>query len=158
MPTRRSPVTAFVALLAVLATGWSVAASGALQVRACLPEGSSWAGAHIAFLRPAADCPSGVAWDDGGVFAIVGSVALAGLLSALLGVGLLSGATVVLRRLTAGVLALAGAVLPGLALLRGACAPLVAVARPSVVVGPQVLTWKSVRQAVVGLRAPPVFA
>lgn len=158
MPTRRSPMTAFVALIAVLATGWSVAASGVFQVRACLPEGSSWAGAHIAFLRPAADCPSGVAWDDGGVFAIVGSVALAGLLSSLLGIGLLSGAGMVLRRLTAGVVSLVGLALPGLALLRGVVASFVATLQRSVVVGPQVLTWKSVRHSVVGLRAPPSFA
>ena len=92
------------------------------------------------------------------VGAIVGSVALAGLLSSLLGIGLLSGAGMVLRRLTAGVVSLVGLALPGLALLRGVVASFVATLQRSVVVGPQVLTWKSVRHSVVGLRAPPSFA
>ena len=135
---------------------WAVFASGLVQVRACVPALGTLGEAHLMFLRPAVDCPSGSALDESGVLAIVGTVTLTALAGQLAALGALTGLGAVASAAAAVVLALVGGALPA---LRSSRAIMVARKRAS-------LTWATAlvgmvgrrASSVVGLRAPPLPA
>lgn len=152
--SRRSLVLAAATML--LIPLWGVIASGLVQVRACVPTLGLLGDAHLMFLRPAADCPSGTALDESGLLAVVGTIALTSLAAHLAAIGALTGLGAAAARAAVVVRRLLDAVLPGRRAPRGA---VVRVERP-------VLTWATAlvgmvgrsASTVVGLRAPPVAA
>lgn len=153
-PSRRLLVLA--SACALLVPLWAVVAAGLVQVRACVPSFGSLTGAHLLLLRPAADCPSGVALDEHGVLAVVGAVALTTIAVNLAALGALAGLSATLARTAALVARLLDRVLPG----RRTPGSVVAVgARP--VLSRATAAIGDVRRAaaaVVGLRAPPFAA
>jgi hypothetical protein len=153
-PSRRLLVLA--SACALLVPLWAVVAAGLLQVRACVPAVGSLTGPHLLLLRPAADCPSGVALDEHGVFAVVGAVALTTLAAHLAAIGAFAGLSAALARTAALVARLLDHVLPGRrtpgrAVAVGAGG---ALTRATAVLG----DVSRAATAVVGLRAPPLPA
>ncbi|PWD51892.1 hypothetical protein C8046_15825 [Serinibacter arcticus] len=140
----------------LLASLWVVVAAGFVQVRACVPTVGLLGDAHLLLLRPAADCPSGAALDEGGVLAVVGTVALTTLAAHLAGMGALAGLGTVVARATSLVARLLEAVLPG----RRAPGHVVAVVRRAALSGATAVVGavRGAASSVVGLRAPPLAA
>lgn len=140
----------------LLASVWGVVAAGLVQVRACVPSVGLPGEAHLMFLRPAADCPSGAALHEGGILAVVGTVALTTAVAHLAGVGAFAGLTAVVARTLALVAALVGSVLPG---ARRPGRVLVAVRRSVLSAATAVVgAVRGAASSVVGLRAPPLPA
>lgn len=153
-PSRRLLVLA--SACALLVPLWAVVAAGLLQVRACVPAVGSLTGPHLLLLRPAADCPSGVALDEHGVFAVVGAVALTTLAAHLAAIGAFAGLSAALARTAALVARLLDHVLPGRRTPGRVVAvgALGALTRATAVLG----DVRRAATAVVGLRAPPLAA
>jgi hypothetical protein len=153
-PSRRLLVLA--SACALLVPLWAVVAAGLVQVRACVPTSGPFTGAHLLLLRPAAACPSGVALDEHGVFAVVGAVALTTLAVQLAALGAFAGLSAALARTAALVARLVDHVLPG----RRTPGRVVAVGARSVLSRATAVLGDVRRAAtsVVGLRAPPLAA
>ncbi|WP_180359778.1 hypothetical protein [Miniimonas arenae] len=152
----RMRVTTTVALAVVLAGSLrALAASGLVELRACVPTGHAMLEAHLAFLRPVDACPTGVGLDDGAV-AVVCSLALTTIVA--WSWGLTGAGTVGLLARRAGALVrrVLDAVLPGRRVPR--VGGPVRVARSLRTPRPRVVRRTLVSGAVVAWRGPPALA
>ncbi|GMA30336.1 hypothetical protein [Litorihabitans aurantiacus] len=158
MTPRRALIVTATAVASVLPL-WGLAQAGLLQVRACVTVPGMFGtagGAHLMLLRPAPECPSGVALDEHGLLAVVGAVAVTTLLAHVAGIGVLAGVAALAVRAAGVVARLLERVLPGAR--RPGRAPAVVCLRGVTLATAFPPLARGVRTAVVALRAPPLAA
>lgn len=138
---------------AVAMPAWVMCVFGLIQVRACAP---SWAGPHLALMRPVASCTSGYAF-DGAAVTLVGTVTLATVLAWAAGAGSMAWIGALLARCAARVAGLLRPLRTQVDTPSPVALPSrAALARPVPAREARLPRWLSV--AVVGWRAPPVAA